>query len=81
MRSGDEPHPFASEETVTVVPGRPLAAALAALDREDLTVLVLSPSFLAIYRLPESGEITIGRSSLVELYVDDPLVSRRHAIL
>src|SRR5678815_5467959 len=46
-----------------------------------LTVLVLSQTFVGSYELPETGEATIGRSSSVEIYVDDPLVSRRHAIV
>jgi DNA-binding NtrC family response regulator len=48
---------------------------------EALSVLVLCPDFIATYPLPELGEVTIGRSHAVEIYVDDPLVSRRHAIV
>jgi DNA-binding NtrC family response regulator len=70
------------EDSVTVVPSNAAATALAASLDETLSVLVLSNSFLASYPLPESGEVTIGRgASSVEIYVDDPLVSRRHAIL
>ncbi|HEU4728215.1 MAG TPA: FHA domain-containing protein, partial [Kofleriaceae bacterium] len=71
----------AGEDTVTVIPSISVASSLTSPDEETLSVLVLSQSFLAVYPLPASGEVTIGRSSSVEIYVDDPLVSRRHAIL
>ena len=71
----------AGEDSVTVVPSMSVAASLAASVGETLSVLVLSQNFIAIYSLPESGEVTVGRSNSVEIYVDDPLVSRRHAIL
>jgi DNA-binding NtrC family response regulator len=58
-----------------------VAASLAASGPETLSILVLSQNFIAIYSLPESGDVTIGRSNSVEVYVDDPLVSRRHAIV
>jgi two-component system, NtrC family, response regulator AtoC len=67
----------AETATVTIVP----TASVSGLGEEPLSVLVLSQSFIAIYALPESGEVTVGRSNSVEIYVDDPLVSRRHAIL
>jgi two-component system response regulator AtoC len=69
------------EDSVTVVPSHALAAALAASADETLSVLVLSHSFIASYALPDTGQVTIGRSSSVEVHVEDPLVSRRHAIL
>ena len=69
--------PKLAEESVTVVPGKAAAAVLG----DPRSLLVLSQSFLASYLLPDSGEVTIGRSSSVEIYVDDPLVSRRHAII
>ncbi|HEX2687437.1 MAG TPA: FHA domain-containing protein, partial [Kofleriaceae bacterium] len=62
---------------VTIVPAKPVLAS----SGERLSVLVLSQNFIAVYALPESGEVTVGRSNSVEIYVDDPLVSRRHAIL
>jgi two-component system response regulator AtoC len=66
----------ASEDSVTVIPGTVTAAS-----SDTLSVLVLSASFIAAYALPDSGEVTIGRSHSAEVYVDDRLVSRRHAIL
>ena len=69
--------PKLAEESVTVVPGKAAAAVLG----DPRSLLVLSQSFLASYLLPDSGEVTIGRSSSVEIYVDDPLVSRAHAQL
>jgi DNA-binding NtrC family response regulator len=51
------------------------------LNRQRLSVLVLSPQFLATYELPTSGELIIGRSRSVDIYVDDPKASRRHAML
>jgi two-component system response regulator AtoC len=69
--------------SVTVVPSMSLAASGAEglAGGEPLSVLVLSQNFIAIYSLPDSGEVTLGRSNSVEIYVDDPLVSRRHAII
>jgi len=81
MGSLDDLPKVAGEDSVTVVPSLAVAAALAASFDESLSVLVLSPTFIASYALPESGEVTIGRSNSVEIYVDDPLVSRRHAII
>ncbi len=51
------------------------------LDSLDLSVVVMSPRFSATYRLARTGEVTIGRSKSVEIYVDDHSVSRNHAIL
>src|SRR5262245_5113883 len=81
MGSLDDLPKVAGEDSVTVVPSIAVAAALAASFDESLSVLVLSPTFIASYALPESGEVTVGRSNSVEIYVDDPLVSRRHAII
>jgi two-component system response regulator AtoC len=81
MGSLDDFPKVAGEDSVTVVPSLAVAAALAASIDESLSVLVLSPTFIASYALPDSGEVTIGRSNTVEIYVDDPLVSRRHAIV
>jgi two-component system, NtrC family, response regulator AtoC len=47
----------------------------------EISVVVMSPRFAATYRLPASGEVTIGRSKSVEIYVDDHSVSRNHAII
>jgi two-component system response regulator AtoC len=71
------------EDSVTVVPSTAVAVsgAEALVGGEALSVLVLSQNFIASYSLPESGEVTLGRSNSVEIYVDDPLVSRRHAII
>jgi len=68
-------------DTVTSVTVVPALSATSSPEEELLSVLVLSQSFIASYSLPESGEVTVGRSTAVEIYVDDPLVSRRHAIL
>jgi two-component system response regulator AtoC len=81
MESLDDFPKVAGEDSVTVVPSLAVAAALATSIDESLSVLVLSPTFIASYALPESGEVTIGRSNSVEIYVDDPLVSRRHAVV
>lgn len=67
----------ASEDSVTVIPGTVTPASTS----DTLSVLVLSPTFLATYALPDSGEVTIGRSQSNGVYVDDRLVSRRHAVL
>jgi two-component system, NtrC family, response regulator AtoC len=45
----------------------------------ELSLVVVSPSFTATYALPQSGEVTIGRSKSIEIYVDDKSVSRTHA--
>ena len=77
----DSPDGDAGDDSaVTVIPD--LSVRNAWMDDEDgLSVLVLSQNFIATYSLPESKEVTVGRSHLVEIYVDDPVVSRRHAIL
>nr|MBA3541853.1 sigma 54-interacting transcriptional regulator [Deltaproteobacteria bacterium] len=67
------------EDSVTVIPSSEMSALLT--DVEVLSVLVLSQNFIATYPFPEAGEVTVGRSHSVEIYVDDPIVSRRHAIL
>ncbi len=68
-------------DSVTVLSGA-AAASLTALDDDlDLSILVLSQTFVATYSLPAKGELIVGRSNTVEIYVDDPLVSRRHAII
>jgi two-component system, NtrC family, response regulator AtoC len=71
----------AGEDVVTVIPSPAVVASLTAPDQESLSILVLANNFIASYALPDAGEVTIGRSNAVEVYVDDPLVSRRHAIL
>src|SRR5262245_23516436 len=83
MASWDDLPRVAGEDPdcVTVVPSLAVAAALTASVEDSLSVVVLSPTFIASYALPESGEVTIGRANSVEVYVDDPLVSRRHAIV
>jgi len=78
--SGDN-RPKLDTESVTVVPSMSVPSLGGAPGEETLSVLVLSQNFIAIYSLPESGEVTIGRSNSVEIYVDDPVVSRRHALL
>jgi DNA-binding NtrC family response regulator len=46
-----------------------------------LDVVVLIGGRPTIHRLPASGSVTIGRSEDNDIRVDDPSVSRRHAIL
>ncbi len=48
---------------------------------DAFSVVVVSPSFTATYSLPQDGEVTIGRSKSVEIYVDDKSVSRTHAVI
>jgi len=76
----DLPDEIDGEDSVTVLPGL-VAIGTVHTEVELLSVLVLSQNFIATYPLPRSGEVTVGRSHSVEIYVDDPIVSRRHAIL
>jgi len=46
-----------------------------------LTLLVMSPGLFASHSLPETGTVTIGRSSKCSIYIDDPVASREHARL
>ena len=66
-------------DSITVI--NPTDLDLPPSEGEPLAVLVLCKNFIATYALPESGEVTVGRSHCVEIHVEDPLVSRRHAIV
>jgi transcriptional regulator with GAF, ATPase, and Fis domain len=46
-----------------------------------LVLRVLQDGVLATFPLPNSGEVTIGRSSSADVLIDHPSVSRRHALL
>jgi DNA-binding NtrC family response regulator len=48
---------------------------------ERLELLVIIASKLATYPLPSSGSVSIGRSGENDIRIDDPSVSRRHALL
>ena len=48
---------------------------------KELSALVLSESFMGTYPLAGEAELTIGRTSSADIYIDDPSVSRRHAVL
>ena len=45
-----------------------------------LCLVVIGDGTVATFPLPESGRITIGRSGHNDVRVDDPLVSREHAV-
>ncbi|MBI4815230.1 MAG: sigma 54-interacting transcriptional regulator [Deltaproteobacteria bacterium] len=46
-----------------------------------LTLLVISPDAMRTYPLPESGDLTIGRAPECDISIDDPQISRTHAML
>lgn len=48
---------------------------------DDASLLVIQGGRVRVYPLPERGVITIGRSEDATLCVDDPGLSRRHAVL
>ena len=50
-------------------------------DAERLSLLVLSDRHIATYPLPSAGEIAIGRSPKADILIDDPTMSRHHAVL
>ncbi len=68
-------------DSVTVLSAESLSSLTSVDAEEELSILVLSQTFIATYSVPSSGVLTIGRSNTAEIYVDDPLVSRRHAII
>jgi DNA-binding NtrC family response regulator len=41
----------------------------------------VSPTCFAHYELPDRGDVVLGRSESCDLTIDDPSVSRRHAVL
>jgi GGDEF domain-containing protein len=68
-------------DAVTMLSAEAVAPVNAKEGAVELSILVLSQTFVATYSLPDAGELVIGRSNTVEIYVDDSLVSRRHAII
>ena len=49
--------------------------------RRRLSLLVIGDGYVATHPLPDDGDLTIGRSKGVEVCIDVPQISRRHAIL
>jgi DNA-binding NtrC family response regulator len=49
--------------------------------RGRLRLLVVGDGFYATHPLPEVGSLVIGRSERADVCIDDPLISRRHAVL
>src|SRR5262249_46157990 len=48
---------------------------------ERLYVIVVSEGICSTHRLPEVGEVSIGRSEAADIRIDQPWISRQHAIL
>jgi two-component system response regulator AtoC len=46
-----------------------------------LRLLVVGEGVYATYPLPEQGDLIIGRSNKADICIDDPAISRRHAVL
>ena len=46
-----------------------------------LRLLVVGDGVYATYPLPEHGDLIIGRSNKADICIDDPAISRRHAVL
>ncbi|MFO0586158.1 MAG: sigma 54-interacting transcriptional regulator [Polyangiaceae bacterium] len=46
-----------------------------------LRLLVVGDGVYATYPLPEQGDLVIGRSNKADICIDDPAISRRHAVL
>jgi two-component system response regulator AtoC len=46
-----------------------------------MRIVVLSADAFASYELPAEGEVVIGRSETSDLRIDDPSITRRHAVL
>ncbi|MDQ3299331.1 MAG: sigma 54-interacting transcriptional regulator [Myxococcota bacterium] len=44
-------------------------------------LLVMGDGISATHPLPESGDVSIGRSPACDVFIDDPSISRRHAVL
>ena len=50
-------------------------------DRTSLRLVVYGPGSFNAYPLPHAGTLTLGRSTTVDVPIDDPQVSRQHARL
>jgi two-component system response regulator AtoC len=50
-------------------------------DGSGMHVLVMSPDSFNTFPLPAAGVVTIGRSGNSQILIDDPMVSREHALL
>ena len=50
-------------------------------DRSNLRLVVYGPGSFNAYPLPPAGTLTLGRSTSVDVPIDDPQVSRQHARL
>lgn len=66
-----------SESPTTLIAGTNLGA----VSTRALQLLVLEPNDFAVYPLPESGTISIGRAADSHVHLTDGLASRRHATL
>ena len=49
--------------------------------RPQLCVLVVSDSVCSTHQLPAQGRLTIGRSQTCDIRIDQPAISRQHAVL
>src|SRR5689334_13694031 len=49
--------------------------------RPQLCVLVVSDSVCSTHQLPTQGRLTIGRSQTCDIRIDQPAISRQHAVL
>jgi two-component system, NtrC family, response regulator AtoC len=52
-----------------------------AVDRTSLRLRIAGAGMFAVRSLPSSGQLLIGRADEADVMIDDPSVSRRHAIL
>src|SRR5262245_60359923 len=75
VRASKEPRRFATEATTAELPKRRRTGPT------GWSLLVLGEFGLRARRLPTRGEVVIGRSEKAHIRIDDPSVSRRHAIL
>jgi two-component system response regulator AtoC len=71
--SGNVPHD--DDSTLTVV------ARGEAAKRGILRLLVVGEGVYATHPLPEKGDLVIGRSDKADICIEDPLISRKHAVL
>ncbi|HEY5934131.1 MAG TPA: FHA domain-containing protein, partial [Kofleriaceae bacterium] len=63
-------------------PTTPATVALASAESQSRRhVLVISDKLVATYALPESGEVRVGRAAQCEILIDDPSISRTHAVI